>query len=317
MKVAFESSRRQFLASMTGACLTAAVAPTSVAAGRLIDVSDDLWLGFSLYGMKTLTLEAAIRACAEIGYSEVELCLNAGYPTDPSVFSLDQRKAAAKLLQSVNVKASCLMVLLSLTADAQSHQKNLKLIAAAGELAHQLSPDSPPILETILGGSPAKWDEQKGGMLSQLKDWASAAETAAVVIAIKAHVSSSVNSPERLMWLLDRVESTAIQVAFDYSHFQLQGMDLEQSLKPLLTRTRFIHVKDTSGDASKFQFLLPGQGHTDYVGYFRLLRKHQYRGPVCVEVSGQVFSKPEYSPIPAAKQCFEVLSKALMDSRSG
>ena len=136
MNALAQSSRRRFLTSMTAASLTAAMTRTSPAAGRSIEHEDDLRLGFSLYGMKSLPLENAIRTCAEIGYSDVELCLNAGYPTELSVFTPDQRKATADLLTSMNIKASCLMVLLNLTADATGHRKNLELIAAAHKVEH-------------------------------------------------------------------------------------------------------------------------------------------------------------------------------------
>jgi sugar phosphate isomerase/epimerase len=90
-----------------------------------------------------------------------------------------------------------------------------------------------------------------------------------------------------LLWLLEQVPSPALHVVYDYSHFELQGIGMEESMKALLPRTRFIHVKDASGDARKFQFLLPGEGKTNYAEYFALLKKHEYRGPVCVEVSAQ------------------------------
>ncbi|WP_397384422.1 sugar phosphate isomerase/epimerase family protein, partial [Prosthecobacter sp.] len=128
---------------------------------------------------------------------------------------------------------------------------------------------------------------------------------------IKAHVGSAVNSPERLLWLLEQVKSPAIQVTYDYSHFELQGIDMEESMKLLLPRTKFIHVKDAAGDAAKFQFLLPGEGKTDYVKYFTALKQHGYQGPVVVEVSGQIFSKPGYEPVAAAKKCYAVLAGAL------
>jgi inosose dehydratase len=131
------------------------------------------------------------------------------------------------------------------------------------------------------------------------------------MIALKAHVGSAVNSPERLLGLLAEVKSPALAVAYDYSHFELGGIDMEESMKLLLPRTRFIHVKDSLGEPSKFQFVLPGEGRTDYVKYFSLLKAHGYNGPVCVEVSGQVFSKPGYDPVDAAKRSYASLTSAL------
>ncbi len=268
-------------------------------------------LGFSLYGMKTLDLDVALRTCAEIGYAHVELAMNTGYPTEPAVFTKQSRQATAAKLQELRLQLPCLMIHQSLTADDKAHAQALQLIRAASQVARDLVPSQPPFLETVLGGSPAKWDEQKAGMVNRLRDWAKTAAEVHTSIALKAHVSSAVNSPERLLWLIEQVNSPAIHVAYDYSHFALQGIGLEESLRKLLKHIRFIHVKDTHGDAAKFQFLLPGQGSTDYVRYFSLLRDSGYVGPVCVEVSGQVFNKPGYDPIAAARQCYRALSEAM------
>jgi inosose dehydratase len=205
----------------------------------------------------------------------------------------------------------CLMLNISLTADNKAHAAAMQSIADAAQLARDLNPANPAIIETVLGGKPATWEQQKAGMAARLQDWAAAAEKAKTVITIKAHVGSAVNSPERLLWLLEQVKSPAIQVAYDYSHFELQGIDMEESMKLLLPRTKFIHVKDSVGEVGKFQFLLPGEGRTDYVKYFRALKQHGYTGPVCVEVSGQIFNKPGYDPIAAAKKCYAALSGAL------
>lgn len=268
-------------------------------------------LGFSLYGMKTLPLDVALRTCAEVGYKHVELALNPGYPTEPKVFDTAARKKARELMKELGLALPCLMINISLTASDEAHPQSLKAIATAAEMAHELSPDAPPLLETVMGGKPATWEEQKAGMVAKLKDWASAAEKAKITIAVKAHIGSAVNSPDRLLWMLDQVNSPNIVAAYDYSHFEVQGIDMVESMKKLLPRTKFIHVKDSTGESGKFKFLLPGEGRTDYVKYFRTLKELGYNGPVCVEVSGQVFNNPEYDPVAAAKSCYASLSKAL------
>ncbi|MHB1078837.1 MAG: sugar phosphate isomerase/epimerase family protein [Prosthecobacter sp.] len=268
-------------------------------------------LGFSLYGMKTLSLSEALKACAEIGYANVEMALNAGFPTEPKVFTAEARAAAVKQLAALKLDLPCLMVNLSLTADDKAHALNLQGIKDAAQVARDMNAAQPPIIETVCGGKPATWEQQKAGMVEKLHAWSEVAEKEKTVIAIKAHVGSAVNSPERLLWLLEQVKSPAIQVTYDYSHFELQGIDMEESMKLLLPRTKFIHVKDATGDATKFQFLLPGEGKTDYVKYFTALKQHGYHGPVVVEVSGQIFSKPGYEPIAAAKKCYGVLAGAL------
>ena len=298
-------SRRHFLHTALG--LAALPRLASAAA----DSPSGISLGFSLYGMKTLPLEVALKTCAEIGYSHVELALNAGYPSEPKVFTAEARQATATQLKTLKLDLPCLMLNISLTADDKAHAAALQSIADAAQLARDLNPANPAIIETVLGGKPATWEQQKASMAARLQDWAAAAEKAKTVITIKAHVGSAVNSPERLLWLLEQVKSPAIQVAYDYSHFELQGIDMEESMKLLLPRTKFIHVKDSVGEPGKFQFLLPGEGRTDYVKYFTALKQHGYTGPVCVEVSGQIFNKPGYEPIAAAKKCYAALSGAL------
>ena len=296
-------TRRHFLHSALGFATLPSFARAAAPGG--------VSLGFSLYGMKTLSLSAALKTCAEIGYANVEFALNAGYPTEPKVFTAETRKEAAQQLATLKLDLPCLMVNLSLTADDKAHALALQSINDAAQLARDLNAAHPPIIETVLGGKPATWEQQKSGMAERLKSWAEIAEKVKTTIAIKAHVGSAVNSPDRLLWLLDQVKSPAIQVAYDYSHFELQGIDMEESMKLLLPRTKFIHVKDSTGDAAKFQFLLPGEGRTDYVKYFTALKQHGYHGPVVVEVSGQIFNKPGYEPVAAAKQCYAALAGAL------
>jgi inosose dehydratase len=304
---------RRLLLQTAGLAAAAASLPTRLSAApepNSLNCRGNFSLGFSLYGMKSVPLTESLQLCRDIGYEHVEFCLNPGFPTEPSSFTAAARTAAAVQLKQLRLELPCLMVLMNLTASNDEHRRSLELIAAAAQLARDLDPARPAMLETVLGGSPAKWMAQRGEMADRLRDWAAAAEQANTTILLKAHVGSAVNSPDRLLWLFDQVPSPALQAAYDYSHFELQGIDLAESLKLLLPRTRFIHVKDSEGTAAKFRFLLPGTGRTDYVKYFSLLNELQYSGPVCVEVSGQVSGQPGYDPKAAALQCWTALSGA-------
>ncbi len=297
--------RRQFLSRSLFAA--AAVGLTS----PLRSAETAPTLGFSLYGMKTLPLDEALKVCSQIGYKHVELALNPGWPTEPKVLSAEARRALRRQLDSLGLGVSALMLNMSLAVDDAAHAKNLAAFQEAAQLAHDLYPERPPLIETVLGGKPPEWEKLKAGMAGRLKSWAETASAAKVVLAVKAHVGSAVNSPERLLWLLSQAPSPAICAAYDYSHFEVQGLPLEESLRALLPQTRFIHVKDSAGDTAKFQFLLPGQGRTDYARYFKLLRELRYQGPIVVEVSAQVFNKPGYDPVAAARECYAKLNAAL------
>jgi inosose dehydratase len=254
-------TRRTFLRSTT-LLATAAPLPLLAAASK-ID------LGFSLYGMKTLPIDEALATCASIGYRNVEFALNPGFPTEPKALNTSERKRLAAKLAELKLDLSALMLNMSLAADATAQGKFREDIKEAAQLAHDLSPQKVPVVETVLGGKPAEWDQIKDRMAENLHAWATVAAEGQISLAIKAHVGSAVDSPERLLWLLQKADQHAIRAAYDYSHFQLHGIPLEESLKALLPFTKFIHVKDSIGDSKKFQFVLPGEGHTDYAAYFK------------------------------------------------
>src|SRR3954454_10811660 len=177
-------NRRHFLSSsvlaLAAAQLPAAAAPAPT-------------LGFSLYGMKTVPLAEALKACAQIGYRHVELALNAGWPTEPKILSADARKDLRRQLDSLHLGVSALMLNMSLAVDDAGMAKSGDSIKEAAQLAHDLFPEKPPLIETVLGGKPAEWDQLKDRMAAHLKSWAATAESADIVIAIKAHVGSAVN----------------------------------------------------------------------------------------------------------------------------
>ncbi len=300
-------TRRTFLGALAGGAAWAAL-PPAARAGAAVPKRE---LGFSLYAMKDLALTDALQACAKIGYRNVEVCLLPGYPTAPETISAGGRRALREELAARGLTVSGAMIDIRLAATAEAAAKHAEVIRTAAQLSHDLQPAAPPLLETVLGGRPAEWDAIKERMRDRLQMWAEIAKRADIVIAIKAHVSSAVNSPERLLWLLREVESKHLCAAYDYSHFALHGWNLEDTLAPLVARTKFIHVKDAGGDLAKPQFLLPGEGTIDYVAYFRALARAKWNGPIVVEVSSQLFRQPGYDAIAAAKKSFAALDAAV------
>lgn len=300
-------SRRAFLSQSALAGLAAVSAP--LFAGE--KVRPGFGLGFSLYGMKTLPIADALQTCAEIGYDNVELALLSGFPTEPALLSPSDRAQLREQLTASKLRVSALMDNLTLLADDATRPKLLERIKAAGQLAHDLAPDAPPPLETVLGGKPAEWEQVKERMAEQLRGWAAAAEEAKVVIAIKGHINSAAQTPDRVLWLMHQTASPWIKVAYDFSHFQLQGLALDATLAEMLPHTRFIHVKDGRPKPDgKFEFLLPGEGGTDYGAYFHKLRDLGYRSDVVVEVSRAIWDQPGYDPIAAARKSFAALAPA-------
>ncbi|MEW6306230.1 MAG: sugar phosphate isomerase/epimerase [Verrucomicrobiota bacterium] len=269
-----------------------------------------LRFGFSLYGMKGVEVDRALRACAEIGYDCVEFVAMPGWPTDPQSVSTAERRRLRDLLVTLKLTLPAIMENLLVQAEEEKHRANLERLREAADLGHALSPKAHPVIETVLGGKPGQWTAIRDRVAERLMSWAEVGREMKTVIAVKPHVSNALRTPEDARWLARQVNSPWLKLAFDFSHFQLQGYKLADAIVPMAGQTRFVHIKDAEGDAKKVKFLLPGEGNTDYAEYFRLLKANGYRDAIVVEVSGQVFNQPGYDPMAAARKCFEKVAPA-------
>jgi sugar phosphate isomerase/epimerase len=305
------STRRRFLSLASAAVVAASAAPAWLRAATPTASARPRPLGFSLYGMKSVPTLEALAQLARIGYRQAEFCLLPGHQTEPAAFSAESRRAVRECLSALDLRASCLMLSLNLAVEPKVHAANLDKIKAAGELAHQLDDQSPPLVETVMGGKPDAWEATKEDLAARLRTWGETAASAGVTLCVKGHADQAANNPERLLWLLQQANHPHLAANYDYSHFQYEGCELEASLRLLISRTRFLHVKDVVVGQKPARFLLAGEGAIDYPRYFQLLETLNYRGPVTVEVSSQISSKPGYDPIKAAEKVFATLSAAL------
>ncbi|HET6424134.1 MAG TPA: sugar phosphate isomerase/epimerase [Planctomycetaceae bacterium] len=300
-------TRRQALRQIGAAGLVWSAAP---ALSQACELAAPLAFGFSLYGMKTVPVPRALKVCADIGYSGVELVCLKDWPCDPSTLTRDERKDFREQLVEHALDLPALMENLALVAPENVHAENLDRLKRAAELAHDLGGDTPPLIETVLGGKPDLWPQNREVMVERLRDWEDVAAKSRVVIAIKPHISGTLHRPDDCAWLVQQVRSRWIKAVFDYSHYQRQGLALKECVQPLIGEAVFVHIKDNVTVDGKTEFALPGDGDIDYPAYLQLLKQHGYRGPVVVEVSAQVFNKPGYNPLLAAEKCYEKLHRA-------
>lgn len=297
------TDRRTFLAGLAAL----AGASTVAAQGKPAPV---IPFAFSLYGMRTLGLDAALDACAKIGYDAVELALMPGYHAEPKLLAKDTRRRLRTRLQDLRLALPALMENLPLHGDAQSHRDNLARLQAAMDLGQELSPQAPPLLETILGGGVNDWEKLRRQFVDRLGDWARVAEKHKTVVAVKPHRFNALNLPAHAQWLMDQVKSPWIRLAYDFSHFQHRDLTIAETTKALIPHSRFVHIKDTRIVEKRATFVLPGDGGIDYVELLTALRTSGYRGCVCVEVSGQVSGAKGYDPLAAARRCYANVAPA-------
>jgi len=291
------TSRRSFLALAGAAAVTRA-------AGHTIGLNN------GTYGAKTMKTSDALHAMAEIGYDGVELALMPGWPTDPAVLSSGDRKEIRKLAEDLGLALPSFLESLPLDGTAAKRAHNLERLKLAAALAHDLCPTRPPIVETIMGGKAEQWEQVKSSMADELAGWARVGQEMQTTICVKPHASHAADTPERAVWLLKQVNSRRLRAVYDYSHFYVEGLPLEQSLRTLFPYTEYIAVKDSSGTEENHQFLLPGDGKVDYVSYFQLLKKLGYAGFIGVEVTSMIHQKPGYDPLPTLHLCYERMAAA-------
>lgn len=298
-------TRREFMTVAAGGATIAGLPLLSAKVAR-----NDLNLGFSLYGMKALPLERALAECARIGYRNIELALITGFPTEPGNLTRETRTAVRRQIAASGLPVSSLLINLSLAAEEKDHRIHLKNLRIAALFAAEIDPVNPPIVQTVMGGTSKDWEAKKALMAVRLREWNLIARDHGITLALRAHVMSGVNTPERLLWMLREADGSNLAVAHDYIHYALGGISLEDSIRPLASQIKFVHLKDARREGNEVRFLLPGDGETDYAAYFQLLEKYGYHGPLVVEVSSQIFSRPDYDPIAAAEKAYAALTRA-------
>lgn len=271
----------------------------AAAAGKAVRLS------LGTYGMRELPVDRALALIRETGYAGAELCLMPGWPSEPA--RLDA--AARRRIRGAGLPVATLLEGFDLLAPAAEHARTLDRIRAAADVAHEAAPGA--ILQSVLGGRPAAWETQKEAMAARLAEWARVAADSGLRLAVKAHVGSAADTPEKLLWLLDRVRNPALAVVYDYSHFQLLGRGLEETLDVLLPRSAFVTVKDARRENGQPRFLLPGDGTVDYGHYGAQLKARGYRGWMLVEISRQLQTQAGYDAAAAARRSYAFLALRL------
>lgn len=303
-------SRREMLrhsALMAGMLMTpfSALAEPSKPAPK----TDGCLLGFSTYGMKTLTTEKSLQILADIGYDAVELAVRSGWDVDSAELDAGRRRELRRLLNDLPLRLTSLMEHVHPTDDKLQAEALTRLKLAA-EVGHDLSPDAPPVVQTVLGGG--SFESLKEQLRDRLAEWAKVAEATETVIAIKPHRGGAVSQPAEAVWLFEQLgRPKRLKMVYDYSHYAFRDLPLEQTIKTALPYTVHIAVKDPVQEAGRVVFKLPGEaGTVDFPLIIRRFHEAGYRGDFNCEVSGMVWNQSGYDPINAAKTCYGNMNAA-------
>ena len=271
-------------------------------------------LSFSLYGMRDIPVSRAIESLASMGYKSVEFAALEGFATDPKKCSRTLRTEIRKTLNDQKISLVSVMESFPHSTDAHFLARYPDRIKKAAELFRDCSPNGEPLLETILGGKPGGYAKDRDGLVAMLRSWEKPLESAEAKLAIKAHRFQMVNTHAILADLLKAVDSPRIVAVFDPSHEPDPTTDCSPALEAIRGRLAFIHIKDVDWHTSPqkdAKFALPGRGKLNWPAFVRALWSSPFRGPVCVEVSRQIWEAPGYDPLAGARESIAFLQKTL------
>lgn len=272
-------------------------------------------IGFSTYGLPGQSLENAVELAQRVGYDALEVCVMKGREQFDDQLSHNRRRAIRRVLRDHDIELPSLMENLQPLQSAEQHRADLDQLKRTCNLAHDFNPNSPPIIQTVVGGK--DWEGQKGLLRDRLSDWIDIANSHEVTIAIKPHRGHAMSRPTHALWLKEQLGNPAnLKMCFDYSHFVLRDMSIESSVKDSLPMLAGVAVKDAKLVDGRVRFALPGESDTiDYKKLLSCLYNSGYRDPICVEVSSQVWRQPDYDPVGAMEQSYVAISDAMTRAR--
>ncbi len=273
-------------------------------------------LSYSTWGMPHVPIDTAVAHCAAVGFDGLELTVIPGWSTDGETLDAAERRRIRRLYDD-HALALCGLCANTplLEADPTAHARNVARLHAYLDLAAEVQlPGEALTVSTTSGGRSEDWERAKHRLVDQFGQLASKAQRLGVTLGVEPHVSTALHRPEQAIWLLDEINSDALTIHFDISHFNVQGMDMDATVALLGPRSLHTHVKDERGLAPDHEFLIPGEGEMDYPRYLRAMERAGYTGHIVVEVSLMVQRRPDYDPLAAASQSYRVLAAAFADA---
>ncbi len=272
-----------------------------------------MFLSFSTWGMQRTPIEVAVDHCASVGFDGLELTVIPGWPTDAATLDGPARRRIRRLYDDAGLQLCGLSgnTPLLRAAEGEGLESRLARFRHYLDLASELQrPGQRLTVSTTSGGSAGQWEEVREELADRYGALAAHAEAAGVIATAEPHVGSALHTPEGAKWLVGQVGSPALRVHFDISHFNVQGMHMEQVVAELAPLSVHTHVKDERGVVPDYEFLIPGEGDMDYVRYLRAMDGAGYRGHITVEISLMVQRREGYDALAAATRSYRVLSDA-------
>jgi sugar phosphate isomerase/epimerase len=274
-------------------------------------------LGFSGWAMRELPVDQQITIVREAGYASMALVSGPGFGLDAVMADAAERKRIRRLLDEAGLELSAVCGhATQLEPDAEKRRANAERIKATVDLAADLAePSGPPCVVSMGYGTLETYEHDRVLLAERFSELAKHAVSRGVVIALEPHVGQAFDQPEKIVWLMDRIDSPGYRLNLDNSHFECMGRDLDEYIPMLMPYTVHTELKDQRGRYPNHEFLVPGEGDFDYARYLTAMDNAGYDGCVTIEISVMVQRRPGYDPAEVARRSFKTLTTA--EQKSG
>jgi sugar phosphate isomerase/epimerase len=299
-------------------------------------------LSGSNYGMPEIPIDRALAFHAELGLGAIELTVLPGYATALDGWTAAERRRVRQWLREHRIEVSGVADFQSLVdPDRAAAEVVLAHHRGAVDLAADLAwGDAPPLVPFTSGGRVDEWPAVRSRLVDRIGALATYARARGVTLVLKAHASGAVSRPHQLIDLIEQVGTPAIaassarsgadfrsgaglrsganrrggfRLCFDMSHFEVQGLSIEQGMYPLLALSAHVEVKASIGRAPEQRYMIPGEPGTqsDFPAQFRAMAALGYRGYVVPEMSVHVYRRPGYDPYAAMRLACATLAELI------
>ena len=273
-------------------------------------------ISYCTWGMMKVDIEQAIPGIAKIGYHCIELAVTPAWPTDLVTLDAAKRRKISRLLHQHGLALSAVAGHTSMCEDDPAkNEANLQRLRDSLDLAVELAtPGDHAILCSLIGGRMDEWDTKRDLVAERVHSLGEYAASIGAILAVEPHSGTSFDTPEKALWLMNKVNHPNVRLNFDISHFDIIGIGIDECVPGMVPWSVHTHVKDQRGIFPNHEFLTPGSGPFNFVHYLAAMHKAGYTGFIGMEVSVMVQLKPGYDPFVDAALGYYALVHAFNES---
>lgn len=294
------------------------IAAATLAPWRWSDAGEEAetcGLAIGTYGLPGFSVLEAIELVSSVGYDAIEITVFPDSPGDPrgALKSREAREEVREALEKSGLRLCALMADLKPSESDEKHLAQLTELRDLVEMARDLSPERPPLIQTVLGGR--NWEDSRNLFRDRLANWNQILADWKGYLSIKPHRGNAMSTPAQARDLLESLGNPRrLRMTYDYSHYAFRGEELSvaRTVAESLPVTRYVAVKDAVRQGEKVRFALAGSSGTwDPSEMIRAFYEGGYRGDFCCEVSSQIWkNEPDYDPVEATKSCYNAMASA-------